>query len=214
MAEQWYESGLALFEQERYHEALIEFLRAENVFRELDARGQPFSRPLANGISGLANTLVMSGRCCQKLGNYSQAITHYETSLINAKFEKKKPFHEFLKQLTEDMTYCYERVLDGLSVDERNRLIERDPDLDVSFRFPYSLPPALIPLARLYDLAPQRYSRYAPFYERAQERDASLRRSSRTSDESAMKRMSFYVWGILSAVWIMYALIVIRILVK
>jgi hypothetical protein len=29
-----------------------------------------------------------------------------------------------------------------------------------------------------------------------------------------MKRMSFYVWGILSAVWIMYALIVIRILVK
>jgi hypothetical protein len=87
------------------------------------------------------------------------------------------------------------------------------PEIDVSFRFPYSLLPDVIPVARLYELAPERYPHYKDYYQRAKERDTEIRRQSKTSDESAMKRTSIYVWSILAAIWAVYGVIVIKALV-
>ncbi len=84
-----FENGYALFLEKRYVQALSELQRAEDAFRKLDARGHPFTIPLSNGVSGLANALALSGQCWQFLGNYEKAVLLYETSLINAKFEKK-----------------------------------------------------------------------------------------------------------------------------
>ncbi len=212
MAENMYNSGRALFQEGLYNEALIELRRAEDAFRTWEALGHPFANRLSNGISGLANTLSLSGLCYLKLGNFKAALTCYETSLINSKFERKKALRNFKQSLAENLVLCYEKTLESAGVD-RGNFLNRTPEIDVSFRFPYSLPQDIIPLARLYELAPERYSQYKDFYERAKEKDTEIRRLSKTSDESAMKRTSIYVWGILAAIWIIYGLIVIKTLV-
>lgn len=203
VAEKIYDSGHALFLQGLYNEALIELNRAEDAFRKLDARGHPFSNPLSNGISGLANSLVLSGRCCQELGDYASAITYYETSLINAKFESKNAFRAFLEQLSEDLELCYEKIAQDIS------LMDHETEIEISFRFPFSLPPDAVPFARLYELSPKRYAHYKNFYDRVRRKDNQIRRQSKTSDESIMKRMSIYVWSILFIIWAFYGIIVI-----
>jgi tetratricopeptide (TPR) repeat protein len=213
MAENMYNSGRALFQEGLYNEALIELLRAEDAFRTWEALGHPFANRLSNGISGLANTLSLSGLCYLKLGNFKAALTCYETSLINSKFEQKKALRNFEQTLAENLILCYEKTLEGADAD-RVSFLSRTPEIDVSFRFPYSLPQDIVPFARLYELAPERYSQYKYFYERAKEKDAELRHLSKTSDESAMKRTSIYVWGILVAIWVIYGLIVIKALVQ
>jgi tetratricopeptide (TPR) repeat protein len=212
MAENMYNSGRALFQEGLYNEALIELRRAEDAFRTWEALGHPFANRLSNGISGLANTLSLSGLCYLKLGNFKAALTCYETSLINSKFERKKTLRDFKQTLAENLVLCYEKTLEGAGAD-RVSFLSRAPEIDVSFRFPYSLPQEIVPFARLYELAPDRYSQYKNFYERAKEKDAEIRRLSKTSDESAMKRTSIYVWGILAAIWVIYGLIVIKALV-
>lgn len=209
MAENMYNSGRALFQEGLYNEALIELRRAEDAFRTWDALGHPFANFLSNGISGLANTLALCGLCYQKLGNFKAALTCYETSLINSKFERKKALLEFKQMFAENLIACYEKTLESADVD-RISFLSRTPEIDVSFRFPYSLPQGIVPFARLYELAPERYSQYKDFYERAKEKDAEIRRLSKTSDESAMKRTSIYVWSILAAIWGIYGLIVIK----
>ena len=89
MARQYYDSGHALLQQGRYHEALLELGRAENAYRALDARGHPFTQSLPNGISGLATRSCFPALCWQKLGDYTTAITYYETSLINVKVREE-----------------------------------------------------------------------------------------------------------------------------
>jgi tetratricopeptide (TPR) repeat protein len=212
MAESMYNSGHALFQEGLYNEALIELRRAEDAFRSWDALGHPFANRLSNGISGLANTLALSGLCYLKLGNFKAALTCYETSLINSKFERKKALRHFKQILAENLIICYEKTLEGAGV-ERVSFLSRTPEIDVSFRFPYSLPQDIVPFARLYELAPERYPQYKDFYERAKDKDAEIRRLSKTSDESAMKRTSIYVWGILAAIWVIYVFIVIKALV-
>ena len=212
MAENMYNSGRALFQEGLYNEALIELRRAEDAFRTWEALGHPFANRLSNGISGLANTLSLSGLCYLKLGNFKAALTCYETSLINSKFERKKTLRDFKQTLAENLVLCYEKTLEGAGAD-RVSFLSRAPEIDVSFRFPYSLPQDIVPFARLYELAPERYSPYKEFYERAKEKDAEIRRLSKTSDESTMKRTSIYVWGILAAIWVIYGLIVIKVLV-
>ena len=212
MAESMYNSGHALFQEGLYNEALIELRRAEDAFRVWDALGHPFADRLSNGISGLANTLALSGLCYLKLGNFKAALTCYETSLINSKFERKKALRHFKQMLAENLIICYEKTLEGSGVD-RVSFLSRTPEIDISFRFPYSLPQDIVPFARLYELAPERYPQYKDFYERSKEKDAEIRRLSKTSDESAMKRTSVYVWGILAAIWIIYGLVVIEALV-
>ncbi len=212
MAESLYNSGRALFREGLYNEALIELRRAEDAFRAWDALGHPFADRLSNGISGLANTLALSGLCYLKLGNFKAALVCYETSLINSKFERKKALRDFKQMLAENLIVCYEKTLESTGVD-RVSFLSRTAELDISFRFPYSLPQDIVPFARLYELAPERYLQYKDFYERAKEKDAEIRRLSKTSDESAMKRTSIYVWGILAAIWVIYGFIVINALV-
>jgi tetratricopeptide (TPR) repeat protein len=213
MAENMYNSGRALFQEGLYNEALIELRRAEDAFRTWEALGHPFANRLSNGMSGLANTLSLSGLCYLKLGNFQAALTCYETSLINSKFEQKKALRNFERSLAENLILCYEKTLESADADRVN-FLSRTPEIDVSFRFPYSLPQDIVPFARLYELAPERYSLYKDFYERAKEKDAELRHLSKTSDESAMKRTSIYVWGILAAIWAIYGLFVIKALVQ
>jgi len=212
MAENMYNSGRALFQEGLYNEALIELRRAEDAFRAWDALGHPFATFLSNGISGLANTLALCGLCYQKLGNFKAALTCYETSLINSKFERKKALRDFKQMLAENLIVCYEKTLESAGVD-RVSFLNRTPEIDVSFRFPYSLTQDIVPFARLYELAPERYPQYKDFFERMKEKDAEIRRLSKTSDESAMRRTSIYVWGILAAIWVIYGLIVIKALV-
>jgi tetratricopeptide (TPR) repeat protein len=209
IAENLYNTGNALFQDGLFSEALIELRRAEDAFRMWDALGHPFTSRLPNGMSGLANTLLLSGLCCQKLGNFKDALTCYETSLINAKFEKNAALRAFRKTLAENMIVCYENILKD-SVVDRERFSVLDPDIDMSFRYPHSLAPDLVPFARLYELAPERYPQYKAFYNHTKKKDSELRRVTKTSDESTLRRTSIYVWGILATIWAIYGLITIR----
>ncbi len=210
MAEEWFNAGRALFQEGRYNEALIELHRAEDAFRKQDARGHPFAGRLSNGVSGLANTLVLSGFCHQRLGIYKTAVTCYETSLINSKFEKKRALRNFRKTFSENLIVCYEKVLENAGGVDRQGLLNREPEIDISFRFPYSLSPDVIPIARLYELAPERYPQYKDYFQRAKEKDTEYRRLSKTSDESTMRKMSIYVWGIIVVIWMIYGLIAVK----
>jgi tetratricopeptide (TPR) repeat protein len=199
-----YENGYALFLENRFMQALAELQRAEDAFRELDARGHPFTIPLANGVSGLANTLALSGQCWQLLGNYEKAVRLYETSLINAKFEKKKPFQQFVTSLQKNMLFCYQQALERIDQNTLQRILTQEPDIDVYYRFPFSLREDTILIARLYELAPDHYGHFRDFYAGARLKDAGIRRSDRSSDEQTARRMSISIWGILFIITLVY----------
>jgi len=213
MAQQFYDDGLSLFQQGNYEQAVAELRKAEDIFRTLDARGHPFGYSLANGVSGLSNTLALEGRCYLKLGESRQAISYYESSLINAKFEKKRPFHLFQSALRSEVASCYEKELEK-SDPEKLRVLKQNPEIDISFLFPFSLPQDLVPVARLYELVPERYPHIGDFYTTTKKQDSKLRRMDKMSDESAMKKLSFYVWGTLVSIWVAYGLFVLRALAQ
>ncbi len=213
MAERLYNSGHAFFQKGLYSEALIELQRAKDAFRQEDAGGHPFTSHLPNGVSGLANSIALSGRCHQQLGDFKAALICYETSLINSKFEKKRPWTAFTKSLTENFIFCAEKIFEE-SGGDRKTLLDREQEIDISFRFPYSLSPDVIPLARLYELAPKRYPQYKDFYQNAKKKDSQFRRLSKTADESSLRRTGSYVWGILAAIWVIYGLITLRALIQ
>lgn len=208
-AQQLYEKGVELFQGEQYKEAIAELRKAEDAFREIDAEGQPFGQTLPNGVSGHANSLLVKGRCYQKLGDYQTALTCFENSLINEKFENNGPFRVFLRDVRLDLAACYEKILEyaepGTALNPAT-----DPVIDVAFLFPFSLPPELIPLARLYETVPERYPQFAAFYSVAKKKDALMRKMDKRSDDSTMRRMSFYVWGGLIAIWVAYGIFVVR----
>jgi tetratricopeptide (TPR) repeat protein len=209
-AESLYENGYALFLEKRYMQALAELRRAEDAFRKLDVNGHPFTIPLSNGVSGLANTLALSGQCRQFLGNYEQAVQLYESSLIHAKFEKKKPFQEFIKMLQKHMLFCYQKKLELVDQETLRRIVTQEPDLDVYYRFPFSLRDDAILIARLYELAPDQHPQFKDFYAGAQRKDAGMRHGDRNSDERAMKRMSITIWGILFVITAVYTVVLIN----
>jgi tetratricopeptide (TPR) repeat protein len=207
-AEQFFLRGQSLFRENRYEQGLIELRRAERAFRRLDARGHLFRRTLSNGVSGLSNTLVLSGRCHQNLGNYEQAIACYETSLINATFERKKPFRAFLTNMRQELAVCYETELNKISGPALQDITGRDAEIDISFRFPFSLDKHLIPLARIYELAPDRFPQFRDLYVRSQNRDRELRRNTTGTVEAHLKKITVFVWVVLGALWAAYSLIV------
>jgi tetratricopeptide (TPR) repeat protein len=209
-AERLYENGYALYLEKRYLQALAELQQAEDAFRKLDARGHPFMRSLTNGVSGLANTLALSGQCWQLLGNYDKAIPLYETSLINAKFEKKRPFQKFLRTVQQDMHFCYQKKLELLDQNTLQQIVTQEPDIDRSYRFPFSLRKDAILIARLFELAPDHYEQFKDFYVRAQRKDAALRHSDRSSEERTTKIMSISIWGILFVITVVYIVILIN----
>ncbi len=213
-ARQFYDTGLARFHEGNYEQALAELKRAEDLYRRLEARGHPFRHVMENGASCLANTLAASGRCHQELGNHRKAVTYYETSLINFDFEKKRPFRNFLNALNENLIACYEKGLAAMDPLSVSGMLDRTPDVDTSHRFPYSLGGNEVHIARLYELSPERYPQFREFYSRARKKDLGIRRMDKTSDESTMKKMSAYVWGILLLLWAVYGMAVARALLK
>ncbi len=213
MAQELYEKGSALFQAGKYEHAIVELRKAEDAFRKLDVEGRPFGFPLPNGVSGLANTLALEGRCFQALGDYQQAMKRYESSLVNGKFERKRPFQAFWSALLADVIACCEKTLEKTGPETLKNL-KRDLDLDISFLFPFSLSQELIPVARLYELAPERYAQFGDFYAAAKKKDLLLRRMDKRSDESTMKKLSMSVWAGLVAIWIVYGVLVVRALMQ
>jgi tetratricopeptide (TPR) repeat protein len=211
-AQQLYDGGYSFYQQSNYGQAIVELRKAEYLFRALDAQGHPFNYSLANKVSGLANTLALEGRCYLHMGEYRKAIPFYESSLINEKFERKRPFQRFQSDLRTELATCYEKELEKIDP-EKLRMLKQAPPIDISFRFPFSLPQELIPVARLYELTPERYPHTGGFYGTARNLDNKLRQLDKVSDGSAMKKLSFYVWGTLVSIWIAYGLFAFRALV-
>jgi tetratricopeptide (TPR) repeat protein len=211
MAQEFYDKGFAGFQAGKYEQAIVELRKAEDAFRELDVVGQPFGFPLPNGVSGLANTLALEGRCFQALGDYQQAVTRFESCLVNGIFERKRPFQAFWSALRTGVIACYEKTLEQTGP-ETLKNPKRNPDVDISFLFPFSLSQESIPVARLYELAPERYPQFGDFYAAARKKDIMMRRMDKRSDESTMKKLSISVWGSLVAIWIAYGLLVAQVL--
>jgi tetratricopeptide (TPR) repeat protein len=209
-AEQLYDAGLALFQENRYTQALTELKKAEDAFRKIDVRGHPFSHHLPNGVTGLSNTLALSGLCYQRLADFQKAIICYETCLINSKFEKKRAFRIFFANLSVDLAACYEQKAKRLLPQECARILSSDPEIDTAFRFPFSLNDNAAVLARLYELAPDRYGHFKDFYQSAKAKDDEIRRRDKKSDESRMKKMGFFIWGALLAIWAIYGVVVAK----
>ena len=210
IAMQFYDAGNTLFQEGRFPEAVEKLKRAEDVFRKLDARGHPFGHPLPNGVSGLANACYLQGLCYQKMGDYSAAIMCFETGLINEKFERKRRSRPFLKSLKEQLLTCYEKELEKMPPRTVDGLLRKDPEIDLSFSFPFSLAPELVPIARLYELEPERYQRFKEFYTRARHKSSKIRRTGEKTDEAVMQTMSFYVWGIIVVLWLVYGFVVMK----
>ena len=210
-AEELFNAGHALFEENRYEQAIVELRKAEEAFRKLDARGQPFNNTLSNGISGLANSLFLAGRCYQETGDIDHAITCYETSLINEKFEKAKPFRAFYAILRGVLIECYDLEREKIDDQTLQALLTQDVEIDPSFRFPFSLSSRSIVLARLYEFAPERYPHFKDFYVRAQKTDFTIRKKAgKELDESRMKRATISIWMILGLLWTIYSMIVVK----
>ncbi len=212
-AERLFDAASSLYEECRYEQALIELRRAEDAFRKLDSRGHPFNQVLTNGVTGLANTLALSGRCHLRLGNFDKALICFETSFINEKFERPRPFAAFANDLREDILSCYAERLRKIDDPAMQSLLQQDVRTDPSCCFPFSLSQEACALVRLYALAPDQYPHFRDFALRAEEQDSAIRRSDKKSDESRMKKANVYIWLILGSLWAAYCLLVARALV-
>ncbi len=209
-AERLFDAAFSLYQERRYEQSLIELRRAEDAFRRLDVQGHPFTHLLPNGVTGLANTLALSGRCYQHLGDIEKAILCYETSFINAKFERQRPFAAFLQDLREDLLACYSEALRSIDVPAVAGLQQQDITIDTSRCFPFSLAKEAFTLARVYELAPDHYPHLRDFFVRAAEQDGSIRLSDKKSDESRIKRANIYIWLVLGSLWAAYCLLVAK----
>lgn len=213
-AQQHYDAGLALFQENRHVQALVELNKAEIAFRNIDVRGHPFSNPLPNGVSGLANTLALEGMCYQKVGDFRKAARCFETSLINSPFEKKRPWKKFLLIINEHLFASYDKLLEKTSTDTLQQILTGKPRIDITYRFPFSLDGDEFTIARMYELSRERHDRFKEFYYRARAKDAELRRYAKKSDESSMRKMSFLIWGALFIIWAVYGIISLEALLK
>lgn len=211
-AEQAFRRAAVLAEEGRYAEAVSDLRKAGDIFRRLDATGHPFNVTLENGVSGFANVLLLLGKCHLQKGNLPAAIEAFETSMINARFERVLPYRSFRKTVEEYLADCYERLLAQTSNDALPPP-DQQPPIDLSYRFPFSLPVERIPFARLYELAPQRFPHYRVFYEQSRSKDFALRRAGRKADDATMRTISIGVWSVLVAIWLVYVIVVVRSLV-
>ena len=210
LAEKSYRRGAALVEEHRHAEAVAELQRAEDLFRQLDARGHPFNYTRENGISGLANSLSLLGFCLMRVGDLPAAIDALESSMVNKRFERTIPFRSFRKSVEENLLQCYELLLSEKGLEKIVPVTEGEPPIDLAYQFPFSLPKPVIPLARLYELAPGRHPQYRSFYERARRKDAALRRAGNRTDDTTLRKISVGIWSILAAIWLAYGIVVVR----
>jgi tetratricopeptide (TPR) repeat protein len=208
-AREAFEKGSALAEQGNYEQAIIQLQNAEVLFRQIDVKGHPFTIPLANGVSGLANTLGLIGLSHQKLGNYQKAVQYFESSFINSKFEKGHHFTKFSEGINENLLACYDKMRSLNLLDRTEDILKSAPEINTDFQFPFSLNKDAVILARLYELSPDRYRSYQNFYRLAKERDSEIRRLEKKSDETSMRTLSILIWSILIVIWALYGTVVI-----
>jgi tetratricopeptide (TPR) repeat protein len=208
-AREAFEKGSALADQGNYEQAIIQLQDAEVLFRQIDVKGHPFTIPLANGVSGLANTLDLIGLSHQKLGNYQKAVQYFESSFINSKFEKAPHFTKFSEGINENLLACYDTMLSLNLLDRTEDLLKSAPEINTAFQFPFSLNKDAVILARLYELSPERYRIYQNFYRLAKEKDSEIRKLEKKSDEASMRTLSILIWSILIVIWAVYGTVVI-----
>ena len=140
----------------RHDEAVTELRTACDLYRQLDVRGHPFNIVLENGVTGLANAHFLLGTTLQAAGKYAEAITSLETSLVNERFERQVSFRAFRAGVNRALAACYEQRVGEADSAALAAGLAEDPVVDLSYRFPFSLQPLLIPVARLYELDPER----------------------------------------------------------
>lgn len=208
-AREAFENGSALAKQGNYEQAVKELQNAEVLFRQTDVKGHPFTTPLANGVSGLANTLGLIGLSYQKLGNYRKAVQYFESSFINSKFEKARHFSKFAKNINENLLACYDKMLSLHLLDRTADILESAPEINTDFQFPFSLNNDAVILARLYELSPERYRSYQSFYRKAKEKDSETRKREKKPDETSMRKLSLLIWGVLIIIWAIYGTVMI-----
>lgn len=209
-----FDKGSDLFRQGLYEQSLAALDQAEVLFRQVDVRGNPFIVPLENGVSGLANTLALAGRCHQQRGDLRAAVRCYETSFLNANFEKRRPFQKFTAEVNKDLIACYTQLRGSIPRERLDTLRSGDPDINTDALFPYSLEPDAIILARLFELDPKMHDNYREAYFRAKARDSEARTREKKTDATMMRRFSFTIWGILIIIWALYGLFVVNTLLK
>ena len=214
LAQKIFERGSALLQQQKYEQALVDLQQAEQLFRKIDVRGHPFTIPLSNGVSGLANALALSGLCYLKQGDVRKAAQCYESCLINSKFEKMWPFRKFLKTVNQHLLTCYDTLLRSKWPEDPEKMLNSDPDIDTAYEFPFSLSEYAVILARLYELSPDRYAHHRQFYLRAKAKDREFRRREKKSDEASMRKLSFLIWSVLIIIWALYGVVVIKALIN
>jgi tetratricopeptide (TPR) repeat protein len=214
IAQQVFERGSALLQQQKYEQALVDLQQAEQLFRKIDVRGHPFTIPLSNGVSGLANALALSGLCYLKQGDSRKAAQCYESSLINSKFEKMWPFRKFVKTVNENLLTCYETMLRSKRPEDLAEMLKSDPAIETAYEFPFSLSEYAVILARLFELSPDRYADHRQFYLRAKAKDREIRKREKKSDEASMRKLSFLIWSILIIIWAIYGVVVIETLIN
>lgn len=213
-AQQVFERGSALLQQQKYEQALVDLQLAQQLFRKIDVRGHPFTIPLSNGVSGLANALALSGLCYLKQGDSRKAAQCYESSFINSKFEKMWPFRKFVKAVNENLLTCYETMLRTKRPEDLAEMLKSDPAIETAYEFPFSLSEHAVILARLFELSPDRYADHRQFYLRAKAKDREIRRRENKSDEASMRKLSFLIWSILIIIWAIYGVVVIETLIN
>lgn len=214
VAQQVFERGSALLQQQKYEQALVDLQHAEQLFRKIDVRGHPFTIPLSNGVSGLANALALSGLCFLNRGDYRKAAESYESSFINSKFEKMWPFRKFVKAVNENLLTCYDRMLSSNRPEDTAELLKSDPAIDTAYEFPFSLSEQATVLARLVELSPDRYADHRQFYLRAKAKDREIRRREKKTDEASMRKLSVLIWSILIIIWAIYGAVAIKALIN
>lgn len=206
-----FDEGMTLFQEQRYPQALTVLQQAADKYRAVDARGHPFNDTLPNGISGLANTLALMGRCLRNRGDEDGALTFFEMSLVNERFERKKSFKKFLRGIQEDLRACYEHKLERYSEKAIDDLLRQPVQIDTRYRFPFSLDGKLVALARLYEIAPIPYERFRAFYDTSRKTDNEVRRNIRDTDETAIRTLGYSLWAVLFVIWSVYVVILIRV---
>jgi len=205
-----YDSGAVLAQEGRYEAALEKLRRAEDLFSKWDARGRPFMRPFRDGISGLAKTLFLQGQCYEGLGDFDRAVSGYEASLINETFEKRGPFRRFRRDLSGRMAFCYDTLLKKADPADIRQVLQEEPLIHTDYRFPFSLSPNGILIARAYELDPHRHARFREFYAAARNKDRQMRMTNPHSEERKLRLFGTIAWGSLIAIWIAYGLMAVR----
>jgi len=128
LAQKIFERGSALLQQQKYEQALVDLQQAEQLFRKIDVRGHPFTIPLSNGVSGLANALALSGLCYLKQETFARPPNAMNPA-YQFQVRKDVAFQKVLKTVNENLLSCYEALLRSKRPEDLEKLLKSDPEM-------------------------------------------------------------------------------------